>query len=196
MKRFLDVVCSAIGLLIGSPIMLLAAVAVRSTGRPVIFRQERVGRDGETFQILKFRTMSPARTGPLVTAAHDARITGPGRFLRTTKLDELPQLINVMRGEMSLVGPRPEVPKYSAMWNPDARKLILSVRPGITDPASLLFRRESEQLAEAEDPERLYVQQILPLKVEMYQRYVEQQSLLGDIGLMLKTESESWHDES
>lgn len=182
MKRLLDVVGAAVGLVVTSPLFLVAALAVRLESRgPVIFRQERVGRYGESFEILKFRTMRVGVSGTQVTSGRDPRITRSGRWLRSTKLDELPQLLNVVRGEMSLVGPRPEVPKYVAEWPEDARHLVLSVRPGITDPASIEFRREAEVLAEADDPERHYVDVILPRKVSLYCDYVRTRSFSGDL---------------
>lgn len=182
MKRLLDVVGAAVGLVVTSPLFLVAALAVRLESRgPVIFRQERVGRYGESFEILKFRTMRVGVPGTQVTSGRDPRITRSGRWLRSTKLDELPQLLNVVRGEMSLVGPRPEVPKYVAEWPEDARHLVLSVRPGITDPASIEFRREAEVLAEADDPERHYVDVILPRKVSLYCDYVRTRSFSGDL---------------
>lgn len=188
MKRLLDVVASAVGLVVASPLMLIAALAVRLESRgPVIFRQERVGRYGKSFIILKVRTMRADASGAQVTSGRDPRITRSGRWLRSTKLDELPQLVNVLRGEMSLVGPRPEVPEYVAQWPDTARDLVLSVRPGITDPASIEFRREAEELAEVDDPERHYVDVILPRKVSLYCDYVRARSLRGDIRIIVRT---------
>ena len=188
MKRLLDVVASAGGLVLASPLLLVAAMAVRlETSGPVIFRQVRVGRNGRTFEILKFRTMRTGVPGPQVTSGDDPRLTRSGRWLRSTKIDELPQLLNVLRGEMSLVGPRPEVPKYVALWPAEARDVVLSVRPGITDPASIVFRREAEELAAVEDPERHYVETILPRKVSMYCEYVRGRSIRGDVRILTAT---------
>ncbi|WP_227487183.1 sugar transferase [Nocardioides malaquae] len=188
MKRLLDVVAAAGGLLLTSPLLLVAAIAVRAeAGAPVLFTQERVGRHGRPFRILKFRTMRNDVGGAQVTTGHDPRITRSGRWLRSTKIDELPQLVNVLRGEMSLVGPRPEVAKYVAEWPAAARAEILSVRPGITDPASIAFRREAEELAEVVDPERHYVEVILPRKVAMYRDYVRTRSFVGDLKIIFRT---------
>lgn len=188
MKRVLDVVASAVGLLLAGPILLLAAVAIRvSSGAPVIFRQERVGRHGRPFAILKLRTMQTGISGAQVTAGRDPRITKLGHWLRSSKLDELPQLVNVLRGDMSLVGPRPEVPRYVAAWPRDKRQLILSVRPGITDPASIEFRREAEKLAHVDDPEQHYVDVILPRKVALYSEYVRTRSFRGDLRILTAT---------
>lgn len=188
MKRLFDVVVSAIGLVVTSPLLFGAAVLVRlESGTPVIFRQERVGRAGRTFEIFKFRTMRTDMSGAQVTSGLDPRITRSGQWLRSTKVDELPQLVNVLRGDMSLVGPRPEVPKYVAYWPDDARNVVLSVRPGISDPASIEFRREADELAEAPDPERHYVEVILPRKVQMYCDYVRTRSFIGDLRIVMRT---------
>lgn len=188
MKRLLDVAAAVIGLVVMSPMFLVAGIAVRLESRgPVIFRQERVGRYGEPFVILKFRTMRVDVPGAQVTSGADPRITRSGAWLRSTKFDELPQLLNVLRGDMSLVGPRPEVPKYVAEWPEDARRLVLSVRPGITDPASIEFRREAEVLAASNDPERHYVDVILPRKVSLYSDYVRTRSLRGDLRVIRET---------
>jgi lipopolysaccharide/colanic/teichoic acid biosynthesis glycosyltransferase len=187
-KRLLDVVASIVGLVLTSPLLLAAAVAVRLESKgPVIYRQERVGRRGQPFTILKFRTMRAGVPGAQVTTGDDPRITRSGHWLRSTKLDELPQLLNVLRGDMSLVGPRPEVPKYVAHWPEHARNLVLSVRPGITDPASIVFRREAEELASVEDPERHYIDEILPRKVSLYCDYVSASSFRGDLRILVST---------
>lgn len=187
-KRAFDVAASAAGLIVASPIFAAVAVAIKATDRgPVFFRQERVGRDGVTFRIHKFRSMRVANTGSLVTSANDDRITPIGSFLRKSKLDELPQLIDVLLGDMSLVGPRPEVPRYVEMWGADARREILSVRPGISDPAAIAFRNEQDELAAADDPERHYVEVILPKKVGMYRAYVRDRSFFGDLRILVDT---------
>lgn len=189
-KRLFDIVCAGIGLLLLSPLLLAVAVWVKlDSPGPVMFRQERVGRFGATFRIHKFRTMrvDAPRLGPQITIGDDARITRSGRWLRATKVDELPQLWDVLRGAMSLVGPRPEVPRYVALYPAELRELVLSVRPGITDPASLSFRNESELLARAEDPEREYVEVVMPMKLRLAADYVRNASLGGDIRLILAT---------
>ena len=170
---------SAIGLVFLSPIFLAAAIAVRCDSRgPIWFCQQRVGRGFRKFWIYKFRTMivDAPRLGLQITAGEDPRITRVGRFLRKWKLDELPQLVNVLKGEMSLVGPRPEVPRYVEMFRDDYA-CVLSVRPGITDPASLKYRDEAALLAESENPEETYVRQILPEKIMLSKQYVAQASL-------------------
>lgn len=191
LKRAVDVVASASGLLVTSPVMAAVAVAVRvDSPGPVLFTQRRVGLHGREFDIHKFRTMTVAAPGEdrqAVTAAGDARITRVGAFLRRTKLDELPQLGDVLVGNMSLVGPRPEVPRYVARWDPALRPVILSVRPGITDPASLAGLDEGAELARAADPERYYVDVLLPRKQAMYVDYVAHASLRGDVGLLVET---------
>jgi len=190
LKRGFDIVGSALGLLLLLPVLLACALAVRLDSRgPVLFRQERIGRSGRPFTILKFRTMvdRPQGDGPLITATNDPRVTGVGRWLRRTKLDELPQLINVLRGEMSLVGPRPEAGRYVALYPDAVRDLVLSVRPGITDEASILFRNESELLARAEDPDAYYVSELLPRKLEIHARYARHRSLAGDLRILART---------
>ncbi len=187
-KRVFDVVVAGALLIVCCPILLLIAVAVRLDSRgPVLFRQERVGRGGSRFQIHKFRTMVVANSGLAVTATGDPRVTRLGHTLRSTKLDELPQLIDVLVGDMSLVGPRPEVPRYVALWSPRERAVVLSVRPGITDPASVAFRREAEELGAAESPGDHYVGVILPRKLQMYVEYVETRTLLGDARILART---------
>lgn len=188
MKRVLDFVASGIGLIVLSPVLVVLGVVIRATDRgPAFFRQVRVGRGDTRFEILKFRTMRTDGVGPPITGHADPRITRVGKFLRNSKLDELPQLINVLRGDMSLVGPRPEVPELAKYWAEDQAAIILSVRPGITDPASIRFRNESSELAGQEDPQAHYIETILPAKAAMYVEYVQGRTLLGDIGLILKT---------
>lgn len=187
-KRIFDLAASSVGLVVTSPLLIAAAVAIRlESGRPVMFRQERVGRGGRTFRIHKFRTMRADGAGPLITSTHDHRVTRIGAVLRRTKLDELPQLIDVLVGDMSLVGPRPEVPAYVAMWPAEAREMILSLRPGITDPASIVLRNESDVLAAAADPEDHYVNSLLPRKVAMYVDYVRNQSFGLDMRVLVNT---------
>lgn len=189
-KRLFDVVMGSLGLLLVSPVLAGCALGIRIDSRgPVLFRQLRVGRYGAPFTILKFRTMRPARRSGelLVTADNDPRITRFGAWLRRTKLDELPQLWNVVRGDMSLVGPRPEVPRYVSLYPAEVRHVVLSVRPGITDPASLRFRHESELLARSPDPERDYIEKILPQKLAAYLDYVRDRSFAGDLHLIFAT---------
>jgi lipopolysaccharide/colanic/teichoic acid biosynthesis glycosyltransferase len=181
-----------IGLIFLSPIFLLIAVVVRCSSRgPIVFRQRRVGRGFRPFWIYKFRTMvvDAPKLGLQITAGADPRITRVGRFLRKWKLDELPQLLNVLKGDMSLVGPRPEVPRYVEMFREDYA-CVLSVRPGITDPASLKYRDEAAVLAASDNPEETYVRQILPEKIMLAKQYVAQASLRGDIALIWRT---IWH---
>jgi lipopolysaccharide/colanic/teichoic acid biosynthesis glycosyltransferase len=187
-KRTFDVVVAACAIVISSPVLLGIAVAcmVANGCGPVLFRQARVGRFGRTFYIHKFRTLRDA-PGAAVTSDGDSRITPLGRILRATKLDELPQLFDVLVGSMSLVGPRPEVPHYVECWPTEARERILSVRPGITDPASIAYRHESAELARVSDPERYYTAVVLPRKVAMYVRYVERMGLREDIRLLIQT---------
>ena len=189
MKRLFDITFSLLGLIVLSPLFVLAALLVKLTSRgPVFFAQQRVGRSFRPFQILKFRTMvvDAPKLGGQLTAGRDPRVTTVGRFLRATKIDELPQLINVLRGDMSFVGPRPEVPRYVEQFHMDYEEL-LRVRPGITDLASLKYRHESELLGEADDPEAMYVTTILPDKIELGKEYVRKRSLPLDIQLICKT---------
>lgn len=187
-KRAFDVALAAVLLWLTWPLMLAIAFLIRLTSRgSALFRQERVGRGGETFRIHKFRTMTSSHHGSLVSATGDSRVTRVGRVLRRSKLDELPQLLDVLEGRMSFVGPRPEVPRYVAMWPSDRRAVILSVRPGITDPASIALRNESDELAGVEDPERHYVDVLLPRKTAMYVDYVNRRSFLGDLALISQT---------
>ncbi|MBB1572117.1 MAG: sugar transferase [Propionibacterium sp.] len=187
-KRLFDLVSSVIGLVVLSPVLVVVSLLVWLGDRgPVFFRQERVSRRGRIFRIHKFRTMRVANTGSQVTSADDDRITPLGKVLRKAKLDELPQLIDVALGDMSLVGPRPEVPRYVAMWGDEARAEILSVRPGITDPAAIAYRNEQDELAAAEDPEAHYTQVILPRKGAMYRDYVRNRSFAGDIKVIFGT---------
>jgi lipopolysaccharide/colanic/teichoic acid biosynthesis glycosyltransferase len=189
-KRLFDVAASLLGLLLLAPFLLLAALLVRlDSPGPALFRQERVGRNGRPFRILKFRTMcvDAESKGMSITVGADRRITRAGAFLRRYKLDELPQLLNVLRGEMSLVGPRPEVPRYVAMYPAEVRERVLSLPPGITDPASIVFRDEGEILAAASDPEAAYVREVMPAKLSHYLRYVEGRTFTGDLRIILDT---------
>lgn len=189
-KRLFDLLLSSIGLLLLAPLLLLIAVLVKvDSPGPVMFRQERVGRFGQPFRIHKFRTMrhEPAGQGLQITVGADRRITRVGGFLRASKLDELPQLLDVWLGDMSLVGPRPEVPRYVAHYPAGLREKVLSVRPGITDIASIEYRDESSVLARAADPERAYIDEVLPHKLALAARYVERSSLWLDVWLIWRT---------
>ena len=189
-KRLFDWILSSLGLLVLGPVLILVALAIKlDSPGPVFFRQERVGRWGHPFWIHKFRTMrhDPVGQGLQITVGQDARITRVGAFLRASKIDELPQLIDVWVGTMSLVGPRPEVPRYVAVYPPELRDKILSVRPGITDIASIEYRDESAVLARAADPEQSYIHEVLPHKLALSARYVDQASVWTDLQLILRT---------
>lgn len=188
-KRAFDMVVSAVGLILFSPLYLAIAVAIKVESRgPVFFRQIRVGRFGRPFRIHKFRSMTAGTVqGPQITVGRDPRITKVGQIIRDWKLDELAQLIDVFIGRMSLVGPRPEVLKYVDMYPPDLRTLILSARPGITDPASIRFRNESEILAQSVDPDRTYREEILPLKLQLQADYVQTRTFAGDCRIIWNT---------
>ena len=189
MKRLFDIVASALGLIVLSPIFLILAIWIKLDSKgPVFYRQARVGRYNKDFRIFKFRTMRlGADNGSLVTIGDkDPRITRSGYFIRKCKLDEIPQLINVLVGDMSLVGPRPEVRHYVNYWTPEQMR-VLDVRPGITDTASIKFRNENELMAKAEDPEKYYIEVIMQEKLKLYLEYVDHHSFFGDIGLIFKT---------
>jgi lipopolysaccharide/colanic/teichoic acid biosynthesis glycosyltransferase len=187
-KRGFDLVVSGLTLLVTWPLIAAVAIAVRLDSRgPAFFRQERVGLRGETFRIHKFRSMKADHSGRLFSLTGDGRVTRLGRFLRKSKLDEFPQILDVFLGYMSLVGPRPEVPKYVDMWPADRRQVILSVRPGITDPASIALRNEADELAAAEDPERHYIESLLPRKTAIYVDYVNSRSFVGDLAVLGRT---------
>ena len=190
MKRTLDVVGSALGLLLLLPVLPVVAVIIKLDSRgPIFFRQERVGRGGRSFRIFKFRSMvvGAARAGTALTVRADTRITRAGMLLRRSKLDELPQLINVLAGDMSLVGPRPEVPEFMKFYTPDQRAIILSMRPGITDYAAILFRDESSLLDRERDPIDVYRREIMPAKFSYYERYSREIGVLNDLRIILAT---------
>jgi lipopolysaccharide/colanic/teichoic acid biosynthesis glycosyltransferase len=187
-RRAVDIVASAGGLVALSPLMAAIAIGIRrDSPGPVIFRQTRVGRHGRPFTLYKFRTMYVDSAGTSVTARGDSRITPVGRRLRATKLDELPQLLNVLVGDMSLVGPRPEVPRFVALWKAEERQVILAVRPGITDPVTLDLRHEEEILGAHADPEHFYSQTLLPQKATAYVAYLKSRSLATDITTVSRT---------
>lgn len=193
LRRAFDLLAAGLGLLLLAPVLLAIALWVRlDSPGPALFRQTRVGQGGRLFRIRKFRTMgvahSPEESGSLeVTIGNDPRITRAGRFLRRCKLDELPQLLDVVQGHMALVGPRPEVPQHVGHWPPALRERILAVRPGLTDPASLAFADEAERLARAADPAREYREVITPAKLAMSARYLDERSLASDLRLILTT---------
>lgn len=187
LPRLFEVGVSCLGLLVLSPVLLLLALLVRVGSRgPALFRQIRVGRQGKNFELLKLRSMRLGAAGPQVTAAGDSRVTGVGRWLRRYKLDELPGLWNVMRGEMALVGPRPEVPAYVDLENPSWQK-VLSVRPGLSDPVTVELRNEEELLAGAEDAESFYRQILQPYKLQAYERYVNERTAWSDLRVLGRT---------
>jgi lipopolysaccharide/colanic/teichoic acid biosynthesis glycosyltransferase len=186
-KRLVDVMGAVFGLFAGSPLLLAVALAVWLGDRgPVFFRQERIGRGGQPFLLWKFRTMRPTAGGQLLTVAGDRRITRVGHFLRRTKLDELPQLWNVLKGEMSLVGPRPEVRKYVDRYTRHQRR-VLDLMPGITDLASLTYADEEGLLSGFTDPELAYVEQIMPEKIRLNLVYAARANVLSDLALVLRT---------
>ena len=189
MKRLFDVIASGFGLIVLSPLFIILAIWIKLDSKgPVFYRQVRVGYKNKDFRIFKFRSMRVgADKGSLVTiGGHDPRVTRSGYFIRKFKFDELPQLINVFLGDMSLVGPRPEVRHYVDYWTPEQMH-VLDVRPGITDPASIKFRNENELMEQAEDPEKYYIEVIMQEKIKLYLEYVEKHSFFYDLGLIFKT---------
>ena len=189
MKRLFDIVASGLGLIVLSPLFLVLAIWIKLDSKgPVFYRQVRVGYKNKDFRIFKFRSMRVgADKGSLVTiGGHDPRVTRSGYFIRKFKFDELPQLINVFLGDMSLVGPRPEVRHYVDYWTA-GQMHVLDVRPGITDPASIKFRNENELMEKAEDPEKYYIEVIMQEKIKLYLEYVEKHSFWYDLGLIFKT---------
>ena len=190
LKRAVDVVGSALGLALLLPLFVTVAIAIKlDSPGPIFFRQERVGQGGRSFRIFKFRSMVVGTTGPgrALTVRGDKRVTRLGKFLRQSKIDELPQLINVLVGSMSIVGPRPDVPEFIAFCTPEDRSTILSMRPGMTDYAAILFRDESSLLDQDNDPIELYRHQILPVKCALYKRYHREMGTLNDLRLVLAT---------
>jgi lipopolysaccharide/colanic/teichoic acid biosynthesis glycosyltransferase len=188
-KRIFDITASGIGIIILSPILLIIALMIKKeSDGPVFFKQIRVGEKGKNFEILKYRTMvvDAEKLGRQITVGNDNRITKIGGFLRKYKLDELPQLINVFKGDMSLVGPRPEVPRYVEMYNEEQRK-VLDVKPGITDLASIRYRDENELLGTAEDPDDMYINTIMPDKLALNIEYINKSNIFFDIYIILKT---------
>ena len=188
-KRIFDIVASIGGLIVLSPMLIIVAICIKLDSKgPVFFKQKRVGKNKEIFEIYKFRTMvtDAEKLGKQITVGNDSRITGVGKFIRKCKLDEFPQLINVLKGEMSLVGPRPEVPKYVELYD-EYQEQILLVQPGITDYASIEFRNENEILGESDNPEKTYIEDIMPIKIDLNMKYIKNISLIEDIKLIFFT---------
>ena len=189
LKRCFDITASALGLLFLLIPFLIIAIIIKATSKgPVFFRQVRVGKDGKEFRIYKFRTMvvDAEKKGMQITVGADSRITGIGKFLRKTKVDELPQLINVLKGQMSFVGPRPEVPRYVALYD-DYQRNILRIKPGITELASIVYRDENEVLAKSENPEETYINEIMPKKIALNIEYMQKLGFWYDIKLIFMT---------
>lgn len=189
MKRLLDIFSSALVLLLLLPLWLIIALAIVLESRGgVFYRQIRVGKDNKDFYLYKFRTMRTGsdQKGLLTVGERDSRITRVGYFLRKYKIDEFPQLLNVLKGDMSIVGPRPEVRKYVDMYTPEQMR-VLSVRPGLTDIASIQYVHENELLAASDDPEKTYIEEVMPAKLALNLQYIDNQSVLGDIKLIWKT---------
>lgn len=188
MPRWMEWLIASAALVLLAPFFALAALAIkRDSPGPVFYRQTRVGRHGLPFRIHKLRTMRVDLGGPELTVAGDTRITRSGQWLRRSKLDELAQLIDVWQGTMSLVGPRPDVPRYLPHYPPALRDVVLSVRPGITDPGSIAFANEAELLARAADPEATYIHEVLPAKLALSAAYVQQRSTWGDVCVIART---------
>lgn len=186
-KRLFDIVCAALGLLVLSPVLLVCALLVGLTSPGgVLFRQERMGKDGVPFTIYKFRSMRKDNAGLKISTSRDTRITPVGRVLRKTKLDELPQLWNVLKGDMSFVGPRPEVREYTDLYTPEQRQ-VLMVRPGITGLASIRYRNENELLTASSDPNRTYIDEVMPAKLALDLKYIPRACVSYDIKLILET---------
>jgi len=188
-KRLFDLVTALAGVLLLSPLLLMIALWIKwDSAGPVLYRQQRVGRGGALFTIYKFRTMHQRPNGgPELTVGADPRVTHAGVLLRRYKLDELPQLFNVINGSMSLVGPRPEVPRYVALYPEPLRRIVLSVAPGITDWASIMYKDENAVLARAGDPERAYIDTVLPAKLHYYVRYVRERTFWIDVKIIMRT---------
>ncbi|MGK7931003.1 MAG: sugar transferase [Microcystaceae cyanobacterium] len=189
LKRLFDVVVASFGILILLPILIPISLWIKlDSSGPIFFKQVRIGKEGKEFEIFKFRTMvsDAEKQGKLLTVGKDPRITRSGQFLRKYKLDELPQLLNVLRGEMSFVGPRPEVPRYVSLYNEQQRQ-VLAVRPGITDLASIQFRNENDLLASVNDPETYYVETIMPQKLTLNLTYINQANLWNDLKIIFTT---------
>ena len=190
LKRMLDIIGATLGLLFLLPALIVVAIVIKfDSPGPVFFRQERLGQGGRMFRVLKFRSMvvGAARLGTALTVRDDKRITRAGMFLRRTKLDELPQLINVLAGDMSIVGPRPEVAEFMKFYTPAQRAIILAMRPGLTDYAAILFRDESTVLDQSRDPVEVYRREIMPAKFVCYERYSRDMSVVNDLIIVVAT---------
>lgn len=199
LKRVFDVAFSIGSLVVLTPFLLYVAAWIKlDSPGPVFFRQARVGRHGRDFRIFKFRTMASdaERRGPQLTVGADRRVTRAGAWLRKYKVDEIPQFFNVIVGDMSLVGPRPEVRRYVDLYDPATRDEVLSVRPGITDLASIEYRDENALLARSADPERTYVEEVMPAKLALCRRYIREQSFWGDLRIMGRSMSVSFTPRS
>jgi lipopolysaccharide/colanic/teichoic acid biosynthesis glycosyltransferase len=189
LKRVFDIIFSLLGLTVLLPIFLVISIVIKVDSKgPVFFRQVRVGKNGKEFRILKFRTMvvDADKKGMQITVGKDSRITKSGYVLRKFKLDELPQLINVLFGDMSFVGPRPEVPKYVALYD-ENQKSVLKVKPGITDIASIEYRDENTLLGESDNPEKTYIEEVMPTKLKLNMEYIRNISIVNDVKLIFKT---------
>lgn len=186
-KRAFDIVCSFLGLAVLSPLLLVVSALVAATSPGgVFFRQVRIGKDGKPFRIFKFRSMRKDNAGLKITTGNDSRVTPVGKFLRKSKIDELPQLINVLLGDMSFVGPRPEVADYVDLYTPYQRQ-VLQVRPGVTGLASIKFRNENDLLTASDDPNRTYIEEIMPRKIQLDLEYIPHASVPYDIKLIFQT---------
>ncbi|MBV2224388.1 MAG: sugar transferase [Cloacibacterium sp.] len=189
MKRIFDLFFAFLGIMLLLPIYLLIAIFIKLDSKgEILYKQERIGKDGIPFYVLKFRTMVPDAfsKGALTVGSRDPRVTGVGYYLRKYKLDELPQLFNVLFGEMSFVGPRPEVKKYTDLYNENQR-VVLSVKPGITDYASIKYRNENDLLAQSSDPEKLYIEEIMPEKLNLNLKYINDNNVFKDIKIIINT---------
>ncbi len=194
LKRIFDIVFSSIGLVVLSPMFAVIWIMIKlDSSGPVIFKQKRVGKDNQDFTLLKFRTMKQfsEQGGPLTIGMKDKRVTRLGHVLRKYKLDEFPQLFNVLRGEMTLVGPRPEVRKFVKFYDEDQKK-VLSVKPGITDMASILYKNENELLGSVQDPEKFYIEKVMPEKIRYNLDYINERSVFKDFKVILKTLNAIW----
>lgn len=188
-KRLFDIITSIIGIIILSPILLLISLLIIfESGFPILYKQKRVGKENKDFFLLKFRSMNKGadKKGLLTIGEKDSRITRVGYYLRKYKLDELPQLLNVLTGNMSIVGPRPEVRKYVDLYS-DEQKKVLSVKPGITDYASMEYTNENEILAKSTEPEQLYIEEVMPKKLFLNQKYIQEMGLMTDIKIVFRT---------
>ena len=188
-KRIFDIICSSLGLIVLSPMLIIVTILIKKgSDGPVFFKQIRVGENEKEFLILKFRTMvvDAEKLGKQITIGNDSRITKIGALLRKYKLDELPQLINVFKGEMSLVGPRPEVPRYVKLYTQEQRK-VLKIKPGITDLASLRYKDENDLLGDKQDPEAFYINTVMPDKLSLNLEYMKKNNVIFDIYIIIKT---------